>query len=137
MVRLHISAIRVVRKIIQTQYQAIVDITETHASLIELSGVDVIARATKQDPVCIELDLPGSQNALLTIEDADQRLRGIIAVEDAAAPSVEICPRLEFNPPWREAFIVQAEARSEHVDAVWLEPGTRQGNGVWCGQAAG
>src|SRR5215510_3616980 len=135
MVRLHISAICIVRKVVQTQYQAIVDIAETHASLVELSGIDVIAGATEQDPICIELDLSGSQNTLLTIQDADQRLRGVIAVENTATPSVEISPRLEFNPLRRETFVAQTEARSEHVDAVWLIREPRHVVGV-CGVKA-
>jgi hypothetical protein len=110
MIGLHISTVRIIRNVVQAQYEAIIDITEADAGLVEFSGIDVVAGGSQHDPIFVELDLSGSQNALLAFENADQRLCRVIAIEQAAAPTVELGAGFEFDALRGEVVVVQPEA---------------------------
>src|SRR4029078_12773472 len=120
MIGLHVSAIGVVGNVVQAEDQAIVYVTHPNAGLIELPGVNVVTRRSQQDPIGIKLDLAGSQDALLAIENAKIGLGGVVSAQQSSCPSFEIDPGLELGPLDLESIVIETEPRRERVNAVRL-----------------
>src|SRR5215472_74519 len=115
-----VSAVSVVGNVVQAKDETIVHIAQADAGLIELAGVDVVARRAQHHPIRVEFDLAGSQNALLTVENTKCRLGGIVAIEQAAMPAGEIDAGFELDTLSGKGVVVETEARRKPVRAVRL-----------------
>src|SRR6202040_2204399 len=100
--------------------QAIVDIADAKARLIDAFILDVITRLAKQDPVLRDLERDSGQQGLATREEANKRLSRIIAVQELQRPAFTISAPLDFETLRSEAALVEPAAHGEGVNRIRL-----------------
>src|SRR5262245_45351832 len=103
------AAIGIACNVVQGQDEAVVDISEADLGLRDRFGVNIVSRSPHQHPVRVHLQPRGAENAFATVEEADQRLGGIVAVHHGRGPAAEIGDGLELCALQREVVLGEPE----------------------------
>ena len=92
-----------------------------NAVLVDLLRVEVVAdgRACAIQ-FCVSLIEPLPRMPSRRVQEADLRLRVVIAVQQRDRPAVEVRAGFDLEAPHFETALVEAEAGGERVDAVRL-----------------
>src|SRR5215831_14340778 len=110
MVDRHAPAVGVACNVVQGQDEAVVDIADTDLGLGERLGMDVIPGSAQQDPVRVELETGSAENALAAVQEPDQRLGRVVAVQYRRRPAAKRRNRLELGALQGEVVLGEAEA---------------------------
>src|SRR5258708_37369789 len=105
---------------VQRQQETIVGIADANPRLVERMGVKIVAGRAEQYPVLRQLDRAAAEDALPPEQEAELRLRCVIAVEQLQRPAVEIGAAFRLETLDREGLLVEAAARGERVDRIRL-----------------
>src|SRR5262245_53438504 len=107
------AAIGIACNVVQGQDEAVVDISDADLGLRDRFGVNIVSRSPHQHPVWIHLQPCKAEDALATVEEADQRLGSVVAVHHGGGPTAEVGDGLELGPLQREVVLGEPEPRRE------------------------
>src|SRR5512139_918287 len=80
-------SVAVICDVIHTQDKAIVDIADTNRVRRKFAFLYIKQGRALQDPVGIEFERCGTDDALSAVQEAELGLRGIVAIEEHDAPA--------------------------------------------------